>query len=127
MHIDLPRYAVLTPFPGTAAYKKLNAQNRLLHRDWSRYDVEHVVFQPAQMSPERLQEGLHWAWQQSYRWSSIVERIWGSATVLPLSVSLNIGYRYFARHLAQRTPVGEVRRGAIAEHAGSPQQSCSCA
>ncbi len=28
VHIDLPRYAVLTPFPGTAAYKKLDAQNR---------------------------------------------------------------------------------------------------
>ncbi len=38
-------------------------------------------------------------------------------TVLPLSVSLNIGYRYFARHLAERHSVGEVRRGAIEEHA----------
>lgn len=110
VHIDLPRYAVLTPFPGTAAYKKLDAENRLLHRDWSRYDVEHVVFQPAQMSPEQLQEGLHWAWKQSYRWSSIGSRLWGSRTVLPLSLSLNIGYRYFARHVAERTPASNLRQ-----------------
>ncbi len=126
VHIDLPRYAVMTPFPGTAVYKKLSAQGRLLHRDWSRYDVEHVVFEPAQMSPERLQEGLHWAWQQSYRWTSIGQRIWGSRTVIPLSVSLNIGYRYFARHLAHRTPAADVRRGAFTEHAVSREPECSC-
>ena len=27
-------------------------------------------------------------------------RLWGSRTVLPLSLSLNVGYRYFMRHLA---------------------------
>jgi radical SAM superfamily enzyme YgiQ (UPF0313 family) len=115
VHIDLPRYAVMTPFPGTAAYRQLEAQGRLLHRDWSRYDVEHVVFQPARMSPERLQEGLHWAWQQSYRWSSMARRIWGSKTVVPLSLSLNLGYRFFAKHLPERTPVSDVRRGAVEE------------
>ncbi|MAI73146.1 MAG: B12-binding domain-containing radical SAM protein [Rhodopirellula sp.] len=109
-HIDLPRYAVLTPFPGTAAYKKLDAENRLLHRDWSRYDVEHVVFRPAKMTPEQLQEGLHWAWKQSYGWSSITRRLWGSQTVLPLSLTLNVGYRYFAQHLADRTPVADLRK-----------------
>ena len=109
VHIDLPRYAVLTPFPGTGVYKKFAAEDRLLHRDWSRYDVEHVVFKPAQMTPQRLQEGLHWAWKQSYRWSSIAQRLWGSKTVLPLSLSLNVGYRYFAQHLAERTPVSDIQ------------------
>jgi radical SAM superfamily enzyme YgiQ (UPF0313 family) len=101
--MDLPRYAVMTPFPGTAAYRRLEAEGRLLHRNWSLYDVEHVVFQPKQMSPERLQEGLQWAWQQSYSWRSMAHRVLGSRCLLGLSVSLNIGYRYFARHLPERT------------------------
>ena len=29
--IDLPRYAVVTPFPGTPLYRRLEAQGRLLH------------------------------------------------------------------------------------------------
>src|SRR5262249_21259238 len=62
--IDLPRYAVITPFPNTGLFRRLEAQGRLLHKNWSLYDVEHVVFQPRQMSPERLQEGLEWAWRQ---------------------------------------------------------------
>ncbi len=107
--------SVAKPFrpPGRLAYKKLDAEDRLLHRDWSRYDVEHVVFRPAKMTPEQLQEGLHWAWKQSYGWSSIARRLWGSQTVLPLSLTLNVGYRYFARHLADRTPVADLNQYSI--------------
>ena len=69
--IDLPRYAVATPFPNTGLYRRLEAEGRLLHRNWSLYDVEHVVSQPKQMTPERLQDGLEWSWRQSYRWGSL--------------------------------------------------------
>lgn len=103
VRMDLPRYAVMTPFPGTAAYRQLEAQGRLLHKNWALYDVEHVVFQPRNMSPERLQEGLHWAWRQSYGWSSIARRVAGSRCILPLSISLNVGYRYYARNLPSKT------------------------
>ena len=53
----------------------LEAEGRLLHKNWSLYDVEHVVFEPQQMSPERLQEGLEWAWRQSYCWRSLATRV----------------------------------------------------
>jgi radical SAM superfamily enzyme YgiQ (UPF0313 family) len=102
--IDLPRYAVATPFPGTALFRRLEAQGRLLHKNWSLYDVEHVVFQPAHMSPERLQEGLEWTWRQSYGWRSVATRVLGAPwSILPLWISLNLGYRYYARHLHEKT------------------------
>lgn len=101
--IDLPRYAVATPFPGTGLYRRLEAEGRLLHRRWDLYDVEHVVFQPKQMSPERLQEGLEWTWRQSYSWRSLVTRLGGAPwSILPLWASLNLGYRYYARHLHEK-------------------------
>jgi radical SAM superfamily enzyme YgiQ (UPF0313 family) len=101
--IDLPRYAVATPFPNTGLYRRLEAEGRLLHKNWALYDVEHVVFQPKQMSPERLQEGLEWTWKQSYSWRSMFVRILGSRCVPLLSISLNLGYRYYAKHLHQKT------------------------
>lgn len=102
--IDLPRYAVVTPFPNTGLYRRLEAEGRLLHKNWSLYDVEHVVIQPKKMSPERLQEGLEWTWKQSYSWRSILNRISGSPwSLLPLWVSLNLGYRYYAKHLREKT------------------------
>jgi len=101
--IDLPRYAVMTPFPGTGYFRRMEAEGRLLHKHWPLYDVEHVVFQPKRMTPERLQEGLEWSWKQSYRWRSIFNRVLGSRCVLPLSISLNLGYRYYAHHLHEKT------------------------
>jgi radical SAM superfamily enzyme YgiQ (UPF0313 family) len=102
--IDLPRYAVATPFPRTPLFRRLEAEGRLLHRRWDLYDVEHVVFRPKQMSPERLQEGLEWTWRQSYRWRSILARLGGAPwSILPLWLSLNFGYRYYAHHLHEKT------------------------
>src|SRR5688572_6798094 len=34
-HIDLPRYAILTPFPGTPLHQRLASVGRLLTTDWS--------------------------------------------------------------------------------------------
>ncbi len=103
--MDLPRYAAVTPFPSTGLFHRLEAEGRLLHKNWALYDVEHVVFQPKQMSPERLQEGLEWSWKQSYSWTSMLRRIAGSRCVIPLSISLNLGYRYYAQHLHEKTGI----------------------
>ena len=56
-HIDIPQVSVLTPFPGTALHGQLEREGRILHRDWSRYDITHVVFRPARMSPAELEAG----------------------------------------------------------------------
>jgi radical SAM superfamily enzyme YgiQ (UPF0313 family) len=101
--VDLPRYAVATPFPGTPLYRRLEEQGRLLHRNWSLYDVEHVVFEPKRMSPERLQEGLQWSWEQSYSWGSFFRRLSGAPwSILPLWLSTNLGYRFFAEKLPSK-------------------------
>jgi radical SAM superfamily enzyme YgiQ (UPF0313 family) len=52
--VDVPQISMLTPFPGTALYRKLKRENRLLHEDWSRYDITHVVFKPNRMEPAEL-------------------------------------------------------------------------
>lgn len=135
--IDLPRYAVATPFPNTALYRRLEAQGRLLHQNWALYDVEHVVFQPKQMSPERLQEGLEWTWRQSYRFGSLCQRITGAPwAILPLWVSLNLGYRYYAKHLHEKTwPIyrdpaymadaaARSRRAVVADGSATGTRSC---
>ena len=51
---------LLIPFPGTPVYKKLNEANRLLTRDWSKYDGVHAVFQPEQMTTSELESGALW-------------------------------------------------------------------
>ncbi|OGQ96190.1 MAG: radical SAM protein [Deltaproteobacteria bacterium RIFOXYD12_FULL_57_12] len=67
IELDLAEFTVLTPFPHTAAYEELGRQNRILSHDWNDYSADKVMFQPKQMSPERLQELLDYAWNTFYQ------------------------------------------------------------
>jgi len=50
---------VMTPFPGTPLYARLEAQGRILEKGaWDRCTLFDVNFVPTGMSPERLQWGL---------------------------------------------------------------------
>lgn len=97
--IDLPRFAIVTPFPGTPLYRRLEREGRLLHRNWEQYDGQHVVFRPARMSVEALQQGTEAAWKQAYSWSGITRRL--RRTVAPWHVAAltNLGYRRYAHNL----------------------------
>jgi radical SAM superfamily enzyme YgiQ (UPF0313 family) len=97
--IDLPRFAVLTPFPGTPLYDRLEREGRIQTRDWDLYDGQHVVFQPAKMSVRQLQEGTELAWRAAYSYSSMFRRLRRSPSPLPVAVGANFGYRYYARNL----------------------------
>ncbi len=98
-NIDLPRYAILTPFPGTPLFQRLKAEGRLLTEDWTLYDGQHVVYQPRQLSPGALLAGTEWAWKKTYSYCSIAKRLLGSRIQLPLSLAANLGYRFYAYHL----------------------------
>ena len=55
--VEFPNFRVLTPFPGTPLFDRLDKEGRILTKDWSLYNYYHVVFQPKHMSPEELQLG----------------------------------------------------------------------
>lgn len=97
--IDLPRFAVLTPFPGTPLHNRLSAQGRLLTRDWELYDGQHVVFQPLNMSPQQLAAGHERTWKNVYRYSAIAKRLWKARAFEPLALAANLGYRFYAHNL----------------------------
>ena len=73
--IDLPIFFILTPVPGTRLYKRMEADGRILHKDWSKYNGSNVVFKPKLLSEETLFNGYNWAFQETYSHSSIAKRI----------------------------------------------------
>lgn len=97
--IDLPRFAIVTPFPNTTLYHRLSAEGRILTRNWELYDGQHVVFQPARMTVDELQRGTEQAWRHVYAWGSIARRLRKSPAPWPVRIMSNLGYRYYARHL----------------------------
>ena len=70
--IETATFHILTPYPGTALYKRISEQGRITHHDWDLYDTRHAVFRPAYMTAAELEYGYRWAYREFYRWKSIV-------------------------------------------------------
>lgn len=70
-------FHVLTPLPGTRAFDRLEAEGRLLHRNWAYYDTDHAVFRPRRMTPEQLEAGHKRAYRQFCSYGSILRRSLG--------------------------------------------------
>jgi radical SAM superfamily enzyme YgiQ (UPF0313 family) len=72
--LECATFHILTPYPGTPLFAEMEAQGRLLHKDWSRYDTAHVVFRPKHMTPEQLAEGYAWCYRTLFSHRSIWRR-----------------------------------------------------
>jgi len=122
--IDLPRFAVVTPFPNTPLYKRLDAEGRILTRNWELYDAQHVVFQPRHMTVQELERGVEAAWKHAYSYRSIWRRIRTSPAPWPVRLGTNLGYRFYANHLSRFYNcdwiIGRAPSGATVLGGGTP-------
>jgi radical SAM superfamily enzyme YgiQ (UPF0313 family) len=71
--IETATFHILTPYPGTALYERMQAAGRITTYDWDRYDTRHVVYRPQQLSPQQLERGYWDAYRNFYRWGSILK------------------------------------------------------
>jgi len=71
---DACGYSSLTPYPGTLTWYEMKKANRIFSYDWSKYDQAHVVYTPAQMSPDELRVGFEQANENFYSASSMAKR-----------------------------------------------------
>src|SRR5262249_23284520 len=55
--IETATFHILTPYPGTALYRRMASQGRITSHDWDRYDTRHAVFRPARLSSAALEGG----------------------------------------------------------------------
>ena len=98
--IDLPRFSIITPFPGTEFYRELESQGRIIEKDFAMYDVEHCVYKPKQMTKKELEDGIAWAWKETYSWKNIWKRLDKTKirTIKSIYMLVNIGYRKYAKN-----------------------------
>jgi radical SAM superfamily enzyme YgiQ (UPF0313 family) len=87
--IETATFHIMTPYPGTALFRRMDAAGRIVHRDWDRYDTRQVVYRPHGLTPDQLETGYWKAYRDFYTWRSI----WRGAAAKPV-----LGDRL--RHLA---------------------------
>jgi radical SAM superfamily enzyme YgiQ (UPF0313 family) len=88
-------FNIMTPFPGTPIFRKMEIEGRILTRDWRHYNSrENVVYQPKQMSVTELLSGYRYANEQFYSLSSIAKRLSRSPVQFVWTLPLNLAYGY---------------------------------
>ena len=71
--LECATFHILTPYPGTPLFRQLDAEGRLLHRNWDLYDTAHAIFLPKHLTPEELELGYDWLYRRLFSHASI----WG--------------------------------------------------
>lgn len=66
VELDVAEFTIMTPFPHSPIRAQLEREGRILSNNWLDYSADKVVFQPKQMSPEKLQEMFYYAWDTFY-------------------------------------------------------------
>ena len=77
--LDTANVMLLTPYPGTPLFEQFDSERRILTRDWSKYDLDHVVFKPKKMTPEELEDGMRHVVNEYYTPLNVMRRIVKSA------------------------------------------------
>ena len=72
--LECATFHILTPYPGTPLFRQMEAEGRILHKDWSRYGTANVVFRPKNMTEEELAQGYDWLYRRLFSWQSIWRR-----------------------------------------------------
>ena len=88
---------ILTPYPGTELYRRMQEEGRLLTTDLNLYDTAHVVMQPKNMTQEELYKGYLWIYDQVYSFRNIIRRMPKSRRQIPSYLMFNLFYRKWGR------------------------------
>jgi radical SAM superfamily enzyme YgiQ (UPF0313 family) len=91
--LECATFHILTPYPGTPLFRQMESEGRLLHRDWSKYDTSHVVFQPKGMSAEQLMEGYGWCYRRLFSHRAIWRRRPSDVRAVPGYLAMSYLYK----------------------------------
>jgi radical SAM superfamily enzyme YgiQ (UPF0313 family) len=71
----MPLINILTPFPGTKLFERLEKEGRIMHKKWDFFDAKNVVFSPKKMTPEELKESYRFALRELYSFEQIYKNL----------------------------------------------------
>ncbi|RLF45175.1 MAG: B12-binding domain-containing radical SAM protein [Thermoplasmata archaeon] len=83
--IDAGEFNILTPYPGTPLYDRLDKEGRIFCKDWSKYTQSNVVYYPKNMTPKELLEGTKKVIKGYYTMPQLLKRTYGNIRLSKLS------------------------------------------
>ena len=86
---------ILTPYPGTALYRRMERDGRIICRDLAKYNTAHVVFTPKGMTAEELYGGYLRIYREFYSFRNIIRRMPRHKAQRKAYLLFNLFYRKF--------------------------------
>ena len=99
----------------TRLHQRLNDEGRILTRDWSLYDANHVVYRPKPFTPDQLLENYFRVFRDFYSCSSVLKRLWGAQSQKNFFYPMNFGFRQSIRKLAKAYERGRRNGQALSD------------
>jgi radical SAM superfamily enzyme YgiQ (UPF0313 family) len=100
--MESPYFSILTPYPGTRFFQKLDVEGRIIDRDWSNYNTNCVVYRPKGMTPDQLFDGYYRLQNAVHTVPAIFQRFWGAKSKMNFWLPMNYGFRRSIRKLTER-------------------------
>jgi radical SAM superfamily enzyme YgiQ (UPF0313 family) len=66
INLDIAEFTILTPYAHSPIRAQFEEEGRILSNNLDDYSADRVVFQPKNMTPEKLQEMYYYAWDTFY-------------------------------------------------------------
>ena len=99
--VDIPRFAILTPYPHTPTHRRFEAEGRILSKDWNDYDSIDATFAPNHFTARELEEMLASVSNECYTlrriWKRAVKNRYGGF----LKLGVNLGFRIYNKKVAK--------------------------
>ena len=86
---------ILTPYPGTVLFDRLEAEGRITDHDYTHYNTANVVYAPLGLTPEQLRTGYLWMYKEFYSFRNIWRRMPESRRQRVPYLLFNLAYRKF--------------------------------
>jgi len=93
--VDIPRFAILTPYPGKPIYRRFLDSGRILTTDWNDYDCIHATYTPKNLTPDELEELFLYVSRECYTVKRIRKRLQRKGNNKLIRLILNISFRIY--------------------------------
>jgi radical SAM superfamily enzyme YgiQ (UPF0313 family) len=101
--LESPYFSILTPYPGTRLYQRLDGEGRIFDTDWSNYNTNNVVYQPKGMTAQQLFDGYFRLQNAVHTIPAILQRFWRTTSKANFWMPMNYGFRSSIRKLTARS------------------------
>ena len=99
--VDIPRFAILTPYPNTPTHQRLDAEGRIISKDWNDYDSIHATFAPKNFTARQLEEMLVSVSNECYTWGRIWKRAVKNRYGGVIKLGVNLGFKIYNKKVAR--------------------------